>query len=65
MNPKDRVDEAIRCLIRATEALLMPTVERKAEAIVWMGIALVHVANSDPDEKARALAENVIREASL
>lgn len=56
------IDRAIRCLVRASEALLMPTTDRKAVAILWCARALLHIASTDERGIARAQAEAVVRE---
>lgn len=49
------VDQALRCLIQASEALLTPTSDGKASALIYSGLALLHIAKADPDQKAANL----------
>lgn len=59
-----RRQQAKDCLTRALALLTDdPTTEGLAAALLWTGTAVVHMAALDPGEKARALAESVIRKA--
>lgn len=60
----DGVYHAVQCLVRASEALLLPTAENKAAALLWCSRAMLHIADSDQNEQARALAEKVCRDVS-
>lgn len=53
---KDHLAEALACLS-------FPTLDRKGAALVLIGIALLKIAESDPTEGAREVAEQMIRDA--
>ncbi len=48
--------KALASIVRAAEALLEPTPRGKAAALVHLGLALVHIAASDPERRAHDLA---------
>lgn len=52
--------QAERCLLRAVACLDSQTFD-KASAIVLGSMALLHLAASDPDGRARERAEQIIR----
>jgi len=54
------VERASRSLVLAAAALDVPTPENKATALMHAGIALLHLANSDPKGEARDLAVRLI-----
>jgi hypothetical protein len=53
---------AVAALIRAAEALLVPTAPGKATALLYAAQAMVHIAESDPHAAALDLAIREIRE---
>lgn len=53
---------AIAHLVRSAAALTdMPTVRNTGMALVWTAMAVLEIAKADPDESARAWAEDFIR----
>lgn len=50
VNERQRIEAAKEALIRATEALLLPSISHRAAALLWAGIAVVHLARSDGNE---------------
>jgi len=51
---------ALAALVRAAEALLVPTVDGKAAALIWAGKAIMLIAKSDPRKLARDAAIEAI-----
>ncbi len=54
---------AIDNCVSAAAALQRGDDNGKAAALIHLGIALVMVARTDPDEAARALAESIVEKA--
>ena len=55
-------ERAVRCLVSASEALLVPTPERRAAALLWCARALLHIAEADRSGSAGELAQKVVRD---
>lgn len=55
-------ERAVRCLISASEAMLIPTPERRAAALLWCARAMQLVAEGDRSGAARETAEKMILE---
>ena len=55
-----RDQRAADLLVSAAESLQMPSVERRAAALLFTARALLLIAEGDTDESARALAERVV-----
>jgi len=53
-------ESAVRCLVSASEALLLPTPERRAAALLWCARALLYIADADKSGAAREQAEKVL-----
>jgi hypothetical protein len=53
--------QAQRCAITALNALLVPTAHGKADAMLYLGLAMLRIAESDPDERALNVAEECLR----
>lgn len=55
------VQRARTALIQALECLILPTDEHKAAAILLIGLAVVRLAESDPDLRAHDLAVETVK----
>jgi hypothetical protein len=55
------IREANRCAVIALNALLVPTSHAKADAMLYLGLAMVRIAESDPEHRALALAEECLQ----
>ncbi len=55
-------ERAVRCLVSASEALLVPTPDRRAAALLWCARAMLHIAEADRSGAAREQAEKVVRD---
>jgi hypothetical protein len=51
-SPTDKANEVIRHLVAAAEAMMTPTTERKAVAMIHTMLALVKIAQTDPQLRA-------------
>ncbi len=56
-----RVHAAIGHLVRAADQLSLATPERKAAAMLYAGMALLAIAESDPEERSLDLAVGVLK----
>lgn len=56
-----RIHAAIGHLVRAADQLSLATPERKATAMLYAGMALLAIAESDPEERSLELAVGVLR----
>jgi hypothetical protein len=54
-------ERALRYLARAAAAMTEPNPDNKAWAIVWTGMAMLRLAESDPDQAAVDRAEKIIK----
>jgi hypothetical protein len=52
---------AARHLIQAQASLLLPTPENKANAMLFISLALLRLAESDPQQSALAHAERIMQ----
>ena len=62
VRPSDmRIQQAIGHLGRAADQLSLATPERKATAMLYAGLALLAIAESDPEERSLDLAVGVLK----
>jgi hypothetical protein len=57
-----RDERAVKMLVAAAEAMLDPSTEHRAAAILYTARALMLIAEGDTDDRARSLAETVVLE---
>lgn len=60
VSPTENANEVIRHLVAAAECMLLPTTERKAAATIHAAMALLKIAQSDPNMTALDLTLKIL-----